>query len=437
MNFAYQIAGPTKLEGAIDLRGAKNAVTKEMVAALLAPGKTILSNVPKIGDVEITSNVLKSLGCKVLPQEDGTTLHIHTDTLNTSTVPIEYSGVNRIPILMAGPLLTRFGKAIIPVMGGCEIGPRPVDFHLQGLSALGAHIEYKDHCYHFACDGLKGTHIDLPFPSVGATENIMMAAVMARGTTVIRNAAIEPEIMDLALLLQSMGAIVHLDTGRTWIIQGVDRLHPASHRVLNDRIEAASFACAAVATEGDVLIRGAEQTHLMTFLNWLRKAGGEWEVEDGGIRFFGLRKNLKAVAMNTDVHPGFMTDWQQPLVMLLTQAQGASVIHETVYENRFGYTESLINMGANIQLYSDCLGGKTCRFLHSDYKHSCVVIGPTPLKSSTIEIPDLRAGFSYLIAAVLASGTTTLTQVRYIERGYDRILEKFRALGAKIEVVEK
>jgi len=434
MNHLYRIQGPTRLQGAISLRGAKNAVTKQMVASLLAPGVTVLHNVPEIGDVEITARVLGSLGCQIERSSELSRMQINTQSLSTTTVPVEYSGVNRIPILMAGPLLARYGSAVIPVMGGCQIGPRPVDFHLQGLTALGAQAEYKDGSYHFTCDHLQGAHIDLPYPSVGATENIMMAAVMARGKTVITNAAIEPEIMDLALLLQSMGAIIHLDTQRTWIIQGVSKLYPAEHKVINDRIEAASFACAAVATEGDVTIMGADQTHLMTFLNWLRKAGGEWEVCEGGIRFFGHRKNLKAIALNTDVHPGFMTDWQQPLVMMLTQAQGASVIHETVYENRFGYTEALKQMGAHIQLYSECLGGIPCRFRHSDYKHSCIVMGPSTLKAHTIEIPDLRAGFSYLIAAVLAQGCTTLTEVRYIERGYDRILEKFRNLGVQIEV---
>lgn len=433
---AYKIHGGTRLKGEIQIRGAKNAVTKEMVAALLASGKTVLENIPNIGDVEVTAEILSSLGCIIDWDRDAGVLQIETNTLSTPTVPAQYSGINRIPILMVGPLLHRFGRAEIPVMGGCKIGSRPIDFHLKGVESLGAQVTYEEDKYIFHANHLKGAHIELPYPSVGATENIMMTAVCAEGTTVISNAAIEPEIVDLALFLQSMGAIIHLDTHRTWVIQGVKKLRPAQHTVIPDRIETASFACAAVATEGDVLIKGAKQEHLVSFLNWLQKAGGQFSVEKEGIRFYGLQKNLKPIACETDVHPGLMTDWQQPLVILLTQARGASVIHETVYENRFGYTHALNKMGAQIQLYDECLGGKPCRFAHSNYKHSCVVMGPTPLKGAEIEIPDLRAGFSYMVAAVLAQGTSILTEVRYIERGYDNILGKFRDLGANISVIE-
>ncbi len=298
-------------------------------------------------------------------------------------------------------------------------------------------MEYRDGAYHFRADRLTGARITLPFPSVGATENLMMAAVLARGTTEIRNAAIEPEIADLALLLQAMGAIISQETDRTWMIQGVDSLRPADHSVINDRIEAASFAVSAVATRGDVFIRGADQLHLLAFLNWLRKAGGEYEVKQDGIRFYGRDLKLKPIAAETGVHPGLMTDWQQPLVILLTQAEGMSVIHETVYENRFGYVEALNSMGARIQLFDECLGGKDCRFRNLGHRHSAAIWGPTPLTGAEIEIPDLRAGFSYLVAAALAKGRTTLRGVRYIERGYDRVVEKFRALGLPIEVAEE
>jgi UDP-N-acetylglucosamine 1-carboxyvinyltransferase len=191
-----------------------------------------------------------------------------------------------------------------------------------------------------------------------------------------------------------------------------------------------------IATRGDVLIRGADQLHMLTFLNWLRKAGGEFETVEDGIRFLGMHSKLKPIAVETGVHPGLMTDWQQPLVILLTQAEGMSVIHETVYENRFGYAETLNRMGARIQLFSECLGGRDCRFRQMGHKHSAVIHGPTPLQGAEIEIPDLRAGFSYLVAAALAKGKTVLSGVNYIERGYDRIVEKFRALGVPISVME-
>ena len=432
----FIIEGGRYLKGEIRVRGAKNAVTKQMVAALLAPGKSVLKNVPDIGDVEITKQILSSLGCKISHQKDEGILEIDAAELTTPEVPMEYSGLNRIPILLAGVLLHRFGRAEIPMMGGCEIGPRPIDFHLKGFEALGAKVEYAGGAYKFQAKRLTGARFTLPFPSVGATENLMMAAATARGLTEIRNAAIEPEIVDLALFLQSMGAIITQEADRAWNIQGVDALHPARHEVINDRIEAASFAVSAIATKGDVLIRGADQLHMLTFLNWLRKAGGEFETVEGGIRFYGVHSKLKPIAVETAVHPGLMTDWQQPLAILLTQAEGMSVIHETVYESRFGYAETLNRMGARIQLFNECLGGRDCRFRHLGHKHSAVILGPTPLKGANIEIPDLRAGFSYLVAAVLATGTSELSGVKYIERGYDRVVEKFRQLGVPISVVE-
>ena len=433
----FIIEGGRYLKGEIRIRGAKNAVTKQMVAALLAPGKSVLQNVPEIGDVEITKQILASIGCAVAHDKEGGVLSVDATNLATHRVPEEYSGLNRIPILMAGVLLHRFGTAEIPMMGGCDIGPRPLDFHLEGFRSLGADIRYEDGVYRFAAKRLTGARITLPFPSVGATENLMMAAATAQGTTEIKNAAIEPEIVDLALFLQSMGAIITQETDRTWVIQGVDSLHPAQHRVINDRIEAASFAVSAIATGGDVTIKGADQLHMLTFLNWLRKAGGEFETVEGGIRFAGVHSKLKPIAVETGVHPGLMTDWQQPLVILLTQAHGMSVIHETVYENRFGYTETLNRMGAKIQLYSECLGGRDCRFRNLGHRHSAVIMGPTPLKGASIDIPDLRAGFSYLVAAALAKGKTELSGVKYIERGYDRVVEKFRALGLPIAVAEE
>jgi UDP-N-acetylglucosamine 1-carboxyvinyltransferase len=387
--------------------------------------------------VEITKKILTSLGCAIEHDKDGGRLSVDAAGLNTPSVPMEYSGLNRIPILLAGVLIHRFGQADIPMMGGCDIGPRPLDFHLKGFQELGAQIDYQDGVYRFKAKRLTGSRVTLPFPSVGATENLMMAAATAKGTTEIRNAAIEPEIVDLALFLQSMGAIITQETDRTWVIQGVDALHPAQHRVINDRIEAASFAVSAIATRGDVLIRGADQLHMLTFLNWLRKAGGEFETVEDGIRFFGVHSKLRPIAVETGVHPGLMTDWQQPLVILLTQAEGMSVIHETVYENRFGYAETLNRMGARIQLFSECLGGRDCRFRQMGHKHSAVIHGPTPLKGAEIEIPDLRAGFSYLVAAALAKGKTVLSGVKYIERGYDRVVEKFQALGVPISVIEE
>ncbi|MDQ7815148.1 MAG: UDP-N-acetylglucosamine 1-carboxyvinyltransferase [Patescibacteria group bacterium] len=428
---SYLVTGGKPLRGTVKVAGAKNAATKELVAALLTDEKVVLSNAPDIGDVAVTAEMLEDLGVKISRKADQVTLD--ASKLKNSRVSEAFSGKNRIPILFLGPLLHRFGKAVIPSLGGCSIGGRTVDFHVEALQKMGATISCEGNTYMARTTGLKGAVIELPFPSVGATENVILSAVLAKGTTIIKNAAIEPEIKDLAMLLQSMGAIINLEANRTWIIEGVERLGGAHHRIIPDRIEAASFAVAAALTGGDVLIEEARQGSLLSFLNAMRKVGVEYEITEKGVRFMGAKK-LRPIVIETDVHPGFMTDWQQPFVMLLTQATGVSIVHETVYENRFGYTDALKQMGANIQLHSECLGSKPCRYQHRDYRHSAVIVGPTPLRAADIRIPDLRAGFSYLIAALVAEGKSRITGVEIIERGYEDIIGKLKKLGAKIEV---
>ncbi len=432
---SYLIRGGEPLRGEVRVPGAKNAATKELVASLLADSPVTLHNVPEIGDVDVTLEMLSALGAKVSFKK-GMAI-VDARRLKTEKVAEAFSRKNRIPILLLGPLLHRFGKAMIPALGGCTIGARPIDFHLAALEKMGAVIVCDKGFYTATTKRLKGAIIDLPFPSVGATENVMLAAVKAKGTTIIRNAAVEPEIMDLAVLLQSMGAIINLDVNRTWVIEGVESLHGAEHRVIPDRIVAASFMVAAAITGGDVFIRDARQTDLLSFLNALRRVGVPFEIQEDGIRVVGAHGDapLRPVVIETDVHPGFMTDWQQPFVMLLTQAKGVSMVHETVYEERFGYTDALVKMGANIQLHRECLGEKPCRFVNQDYRHSAVIAGPTPLKAAAIVIPDLRAGFSYLIAALIAKGESKLTGVELIERGYEDIIGKLKGLGADIEVL--
>jgi UDP-N-acetylglucosamine 1-carboxyvinyltransferase len=428
---AYAVQGGVPLVGSIKVAGAKNAATKELVAALLAEEPVVLENVPEIGDVAVTIEMLEAVGAKI--KRDGDKVTVDGSGLSSAKVSEAFSGKNRIPILLLGPLLHRFGEAVIPSLGGCSIGGRSVDFHIDALQKMGAVISCEGHTYTARTKGLKGAVIELPFPSVGATENAMLAAVLAQGTTVIKNAAIEPEIKDLAMLLQSMGAIIDLDVNRTWIIEGVEKLSGTAHRVVPDRIEAASFAVAAALTGGDIFIEDARQGSLLSFLNAMRKVGVPYEVKQGGIRFMGA-KDIEPIALETDVHPGFMTDWQQPFVMLLTQAAGVSIVHETVYENRFGYTDALRQMGANIQLHKECLGAKPCRYVNRDYRHSAVIVGPTPLHAADIKIPDLRAGFSYLIAALIAQGTSKISGVEIIERGYENIIGKLEKLGAKINL---
>ncbi|MBU2566679.1 UDP-N-acetylglucosamine 1-carboxyvinyltransferase [Patescibacteria group bacterium] len=430
---SYIVRGGNPLNGEISVSGAKNAATKQMVACLLTSDPVTLKNIPQIGDVEATAELLEGLGVKIEKNDQDYT--ISAASLNTSKVSAAFSRKNRIPILLIGPLLHRFGEARIPMLGGCKIGPRPIDIHMQGLEKMGAEVTCEDGYYTIRAKELKATMIELRFPSVGATENLMLAAVLAKGTTTIANAAIEPEIMDTAKLLQAMGAIINLEANRTWVIEGVEKLNGAVHEVIPDRIEAASFGIAAALTGGSVFIRNARQNDLLSFLNAIRKVGVPFTIQSDGI-LFGSAESYKPVVIETDVHPGFMTDWQQPFVMLLTQANGVSIVHETIFEDRFGYTESLKQMGAHIQLHSDCLGSKECRYKHQNYMHSCIVSGPTPLKAADICIPDLRAGFSYLLAALMADGESHITGIDHIERGYEKILDKMKSLGADIEVTE-
>ncbi len=431
MENVYKIKGGRKLEGEITLAGAKNVSTKVMIAALLADSKSVLENIPRIGDVEITMEICEALGAKC-QWLDKNVLEIDPTTLNNYKVPIEYSGKNRTPILFFGPLLHRFCKAEVPFLGGCSIGARPVDFHINAYEQMGAKIECENGVYKVETKGLKGTIIRLPYPSVGTTENIIMGAVLAKGTTVIENAAIEPEIEDLALFLQSMGAVIYQDVNRTWIINGVEKLKGGYYKIMSDRIEAASFASLALANRGDITVKGIDQRYILTFLNWVRKVGGDFEIKKEGIRVF-VKNKLRSVVLETDVHPGFMTDWQQPFSIVLTQAEGVSIIHETVYENRFGYTEALNQMGANIQLTTHCLGSKPCRFMNRDYYHSAIITGSTTLYGRELEVPDLRAGFAYIMAALIAQGESVIKGIDKVERGYENIKERLKNLGAEID----
>lgn len=435
------VRGGKSLQGTIRAAGAKNAMTKLLVASLLSDKKCIFYNVPNIGDVEITVNLCKEIGSEVQWDKEKRIIEIITRDLKTSYVPQKYSGANRIPILLIGALLGRTNEDIIvPTIGGDLIGARPVDFHMQALKKLGAFIEYREMktegaYFAQAHKGLVGAVITFSYPSVGATENTILAAVRAKGTTVIHNAAIEPEIIDLILFLQKLGANINVDADRTIHIQQVHKFREVEHTVMTDRNEVASYAMAAIATKGRVFIEGAEHLQMIGFLNKIREIGGDFHVAKNGIEFFFDKELRGGVHIETDVHPGFMTDWQQPFVVLLTQADGSSVIHETVYENRFGYTQMLQNMGADIQLFNQCLGGRNCRFVSRDHAHSLVVKGPTTLKAGKFTIPDLRAGFAYVMAALLAPDESLISNVGYLDRGYEDLVGKLTSLGADISRV--
>lgn len=440
MTSALRIEGGTPLTGEVNVRGAKNLVPKAMVAALLGSTPSVLRNVPEIKDVQVVTSLVELHGVAVdLDKETG---DLRMDPSNVSVAQHAdidaHAGDSRIPILLCGPLLHTIGEAFIPDLGGCRIGDRPINYHLRVLEEFGAQVEKLPTGISMKAPagGLKGASITLPYPSVGATEQVLLAATMSDGKTELKNAAIEPEIMDLIAILQKMGAIITVETDRQIIIEGVSELKGYQHVALPDRNESASWASAALATGGDIFVRNASQKDMSTFINVYRKLGGGLDIREDGIRFYHPGGDLNPLFVETNVHPGFMTDWQQPLVVAMTQAQGVSVVHETVYENRFGFTDALVRMGATVQLHRDCLGPTPCRFGHKNFKHSAIITGKSQLHGTDIHVPDLRGGFSHIIAALTAEGTSNVTGVQVISRGYEHFVEKLESLGANFEVVK-
>jgi UDP-N-acetylglucosamine 1-carboxyvinyltransferase len=429
------IRGGKPLVGRIEVRGAKNLATKAMVASLLGDTPSILRDVPDISDVKVVRGLLEVHGVRITDPARGELILDPSRVESAHFAEIDaHAGSSRIPILFCGPLLHKLGEAFIPDLGGCRIGDRPIDFHLDALRAMGAVVDKQVNGIHLtAPDGLKGASIELPYPSVGATEQVLLSATLAKGVTELRNAAIEPEIMDLIAILQKMGAIVSVEPNRVIFIEGVESLRGYTHRAINDRNEAASWASAALATNGDIFVEGANQQELMTFLNVFRKVGGGFDIQEDGIRFYRELDTLKPVVIETDVHPGFMTDWQQPLVVALTQAEGQSIVHETVYENRFGFTEALNEMGADIVVHKEGLPGHDRRVARRPFEQAAVITGPTKLHAANVRVPDLRGGFSHLIAALTADGESHITNVGIISRGYEHFIPKLRKLGADFD----
>lgn len=427
------IKGGKPLNGEVEVRGAKNSISKCMVASLLSDQPSILKNVSDIEDVEIVSKMIEAFGGEV-EYQNKSKLKINPKNLHQVSLKdvSKFAGRSRIPILFAGPLLHRLGEAQLPTLGGCNIGSRPIDFHLDVLRQTGATVKEEGDFLKIKTQKLVGSKIHLDYPSVGTTEQVILSATLADGVTQLTNAAVEPEIMDLIAVLQKMGAIISVDTDRTINITGVKKLRGFEHSVVTDRIEVASWAAVAAATNGKILVKNARQQDMFTFLNKFRQMGGEFDITEQGITFYRANGELQPLSLETDVFPGFSTDYQQPLVVALTQAKGVSIIHETVYENRFGYVDALIQMGAQIQLHRECLGTVSCRFGQKNHLHSAVIVGPTKLKGTKVVVPDLRGGFSYIVAALSAEGQSTLENILVINRGYENFIEKLKNLGADI-----
>ena len=435
-NDVLHVVGGKPLNGTIKVRGAKNFVSKAMVAALLAPGKSVLKNVPEIRDVHVVSDLLRLHGVDV--EVDGTNGIVNIDATHVQLADVAdvdtLSGSSRIPILFSGPLVHRLGEAFIPALGGCAIGGRPIDFHLETLRKLGATVdkEHKDGIHITAPNGLHGAKIHLPYPSVGATEQTLLAAVLAEGKTELSGAAIEPEIMDLVAVLQKMGAIIrgcgsHVPhrgrQGAQWLHAHVaDRPHRGRQLGVGGARHARRHfrqGCYAAGDDdvpqrvpqGRRQVRGDRQGH--PFLASGRRPQARGHRDGCAPRFH----DRLAAAAGRGAHP----------------ANGLSIVHETVYENRFGFTKPLVQMGATIQLYRECLGSLPCRFQQRNYKHSAVIFGPTPLTGRDIDVPDLRGGFSHLIAALAASGPSNVHGISLIDRGYADFRGKLAALGADFE----
>ncbi len=419
------------LSGDIVVRGSKNAVTKHLVAAMLGQTPSTVSNCPDIGDVDITARMLEALGCQVERSDGNTT--VDPSSLSSSRVPMTFSGMNRIPILMLGPLLHRVGEAFVPLVGGDDIGSRPVDFHVEALTKMGAAITITSDGLEAKASRLRGAHIELPYPSVGATETVLLSAVLAQGRTVLDNGALEPEVIELALFLQRMGGRIEMRPGRRYIIDGVERLSGAAHRLQGDRIEAFSYLVAGLITGGKVTVHGCSQDRLVTAISTLTGMGAQFEITDTSVS--ARADHLIPAAVETDTHPGFMTDWQSPMVALFTRCQGLSVMYETVYENRFTYVPALNQMGAQIETYNTPLGSIEGRFIGSSTPCSVVVRGGTPLHGTEVVVPDIRGGFAYVLAAASAEGETRITGTHHLDRGYNRPIENFKGLGLDIERV--
>jgi UDP-N-acetylglucosamine 1-carboxyvinyltransferase len=416
----FLVEGGARLHGEVEIFGAKNAALKLVAAALLAPGKTTLHNVPRIKDVNTMLAVLDGLGAET--SFHGHTLEIDASDIDSYCAPSELVRQMRASIVVLGPLAARFGEAEVSAPGGCNLGLRKFNFHLDGLRALGAEVEL-DHGFikTTAPGGLKGAEVNFEYPSVTATENVMMAAVLADGITIIENGAREPEVVDLAEFLNAMGASVNgAGTGRI-VIEGVEELNPIEWSVMPDRIEAGTFIMATVAAGGDVEMKNTRPDHLKMELEKLREMGVEITDLDGSLGGVRVRvedpASLAGVDVSTLPFPGFATDLQAQMMVALTQATGAGIITENVYENRLQVAEELNRMNAGIDLF----GG-----------HRALVKGPRDLSGTIVQAPDLRGGAALVLAGLVADGTTVVDGARHILRGYEDFEEKLCGLGATV-----
>ena len=411
--------GNTRLKGTVELEGAKNAVLPLLAATLLpSEGEIILRNVPILSDVYMMNNLVDHLGVDLEFSEESKTVHAQAAAKVKTKAPYEFVSKMRASIVVMGPILARNGHARVSMPGGCSIGSRPIDLHLRGFELMGAEITQEAGYIEAKAEKLRGAHIYLDFPSVGATQNLMMAATLAEGTTTLENAAREPEIVDLANWLNKMGANVKGAGTDTIIIKGVEKMHGANHAVVQDRIEAGTFMVAAAMTQGDVLIKDAVREHNRPLISKLIEMGVEFVQEEEGLRVLGP-ETLKATNVKTLPHPGFPTDMQSQMTAAQAIAKGESTMIETVFENRFQHLEEMRRMGLTVDIT----------------RNTAIIQGTRKLQGAQVKSTDLRASAALILLGMVAQGQTTVRKLSHLDRGYYRFHEKLKSLGADIERV--
>ncbi len=435
----WYLDGGQPLHGKIKVAGAKNVVVKLMIAALLSSEASTLLNVPDIGDVEIAIQMINRLGGRVEYLAPDS-IRIIPNNWSNFSIPSDLGKKSRVSSIFTAPLLARWGEAQLPIPGGDQIGRRPLNWHFEGLNKLGVKIDQKNETIHFRTTGLTGSTYRFPKNTHTGTETLILTAVLAKGQTILENAAEEPEVDDLIMMLNQMGANVKRIKPRIIQIDGVERLHGTTYKVMADRNEEVSLSCMALASKGDLWIEDAQPQHLKAFLNCLKKMGAGYKVEKSSLHVW-YKGPLKPIFIETSPHPGFMSDWHPLLTTLLTQAQGKSIIHEKVFDSRFAYVNELREMGAKIVLFNPKVSNpkKVYNFNWVDddlNKHAAKIYGPTQLKGIHVQVSDVRAGATLVQAALMAKGQTSIFGVEHIERGYENLVERLKLLGANIKSID-
>lgn len=433
----FIVRGGRALNGEISISGAKNVALKVMIASLLTDEELILHNIPQLRDVRFMLEVLKFLG--VSSKQVGSTVILKNAHRQMSQIPLDVASSLRTSSMVLGPLLARYHTAVVPNPGGCRLGARPIDRHIDGLIGMGAQISYnsEDGYFYGNSDGLHGVDFTFVKNTHTGTETLLLAAVLARGTTILRNAAEEIEIDDLILLLNKMGGKICRKNNRVIEIEGVPKLHGAEFTVMSDRNEEVTFAIASALTNGSVIVKKSNRESLEPFLSTFKKCGGGAEEIDGTTTRYYKESALIATDVITLPHPGFMTDWQAPWAAFLTQASGVSTIHETIFESRFSYVHQLRKMGAQIDFYQPLVENPEAFYNfnwqdHQGKEQAIRIVGPTKLHNAVLHIDDLRAGATLVLAALAAEGESVITGIEQIDRGYEHIEVRLSKLGADI-----